>query len=295
MQIHRFGKYGTFKKSVLLFISEGPNMPVITKIEVQKKNKNRFNLYTERHGKEEYLFSVSEDVLVKFQLKKGMELDDLVVEEILFSEEIQKAFNSAIHYLSYRMRSEKETFQYLEEKGYEPPIIQEVIHRLKDRNYINDAQFAEAFVKNAINTADKGPSVIRRELLEKGICESFIDQALSQFSEELQLEKAIKLCEKLKRKKKASSKKLLQQELYAMLMRKGYGGTIAKVAIEELMADTEEDSEWGAITVQGEKAWRKYKNESPEKRELKVKQFLFRKGFDLDVIHRFLSKKNLEE
>lgn len=61
-------------------------MPNITKITTQKKRKDRYNIFVD----EKYAFSVDEEVLLKFQLKKGMELDDLLLAEIQFHDEIQK-------------------------------------------------------------------------------------------------------------------------------------------------------------------------------------------------------------
>ncbi|MGV3466194.1 MAG: recombination regulator RecX, partial [Heyndrickxia sp.] len=45
-------------------------MPIITKITVQKNLSDRYNIYLD----EEYAFSVDEDVLTRFQLRKGKEL-----------------------------------------------------------------------------------------------------------------------------------------------------------------------------------------------------------------------------
>ncbi len=50
---------------------------------------------------------------IKYQLKKGMELDDFSFVEIQYQDDIRKAYNKAIHYLARRMRSEKEIKDYL--------------------------------------------------------------------------------------------------------------------------------------------------------------------------------------
>ncbi|MDT4014759.1 recombination regulator RecX, partial [Staphylococcus aureus] len=46
-------------------------MPKITKIEVQKKNKERFNLFLD----EQFEMGIDIDTLVKFNLKKGQQLE----------------------------------------------------------------------------------------------------------------------------------------------------------------------------------------------------------------------------
>ena len=67
-------------------------MPVITKITQQKKDKERYNIFLD----EKYAFSVHESVLVKFELTKGMTLEDWSVDEMVYEDEIRKAFNRAL-------------------------------------------------------------------------------------------------------------------------------------------------------------------------------------------------------
>lgn len=67
-------------------------MPFITKISTQKKNTERFNIFLD----DKYAFSVDADVLVKFELKKGKELDDLDIIEIQYGDEVKKGFNRAL-------------------------------------------------------------------------------------------------------------------------------------------------------------------------------------------------------
>ena len=79
-------------------------MPVITKITQQKRDSERYKIFLD----ETYAFSVHESVLVKFGLTKGMQLDEWSMDEMTYEDQIEKAFNRALHYLSFRMRSEFE-------------------------------------------------------------------------------------------------------------------------------------------------------------------------------------------
>ena len=121
-------------------------MTVITKISVGKKNKSRYNIFIDKGNGEEFGFSVGEDVLIKMNLKKGKELDELDMIEIAFQDDIQKAYSLSLLYLSHRMRSEYEVSKYLKEKEYGDHVIKEVIHKLYGHGYLNDLEFAEALV-----------------------------------------------------------------------------------------------------------------------------------------------------
>ena len=139
-------------------------MPTITKITTQKKRTDRYNIFLD----EKYAFSVDEAVLLKFQLQKGKEIDSFVLSQIQFQDEIQKAYSLALGYLSYRMRSEAEVRLFLQKKEMEEPIINEVIHKLYTFNYLNDLDFAKAYVRTHVNGGNKGPITLKARIKRKG-------------------------------------------------------------------------------------------------------------------------------
>ena len=264
-------------------------MAIIAKITTQKKNTERFNIFLD-HGKgEEYAFSVDQDILISFQLKKGMELDELDISEIQFEDEVKKAFNLALNFLSYRMRSTKEVIDYLKKKEVDEPIIPDVIHKLAEYKYINDEEFARAYVQTQINTTTKGPEVIKQELFEKGIEQDILLKSLALFTMDEQVEKAIKLISKTIPKNNKASERQTKQKIEQTLQRKGYSWDVIQIAMEEASIEKDTDEEWGALEHHGMKAHRKYDKLDGWEYEQKMKQALFRKGFDLDMIEKFIT------
>jgi regulatory protein len=262
----------------------------ITKITTQKKP-GRFNIFVNDGHGEKYAFSVDEDVLIKYQMKKGMELDEFTQIEILYQDTVRKAFGTAIQYLAIRMRSEKEVRDYLKQKEIEESVIQEVVHRLYNLKYLNDEEFALAYVRTQINTNDKGPNIVRLELIEKGINESIIKKVLTEFTYDLQLSKVIQLCQKAQKKQRKDSTYMFEQKLKQALSRKGYSFSIIEEAMIEMSSSfLNVDIELEAIKKQGEKAIRKYGNDLN-----KIKQFLYGKGFGIDQIEEYLNSLDHEE
>ncbi|WP_078381762.1 recombination regulator RecX [Sutcliffiella halmapala] len=259
-------------------------MRKITKITAQQKNKERFNIFLD----EEYAFAVYEGTLIKFQLVKGKELDELDIEEILYSDQINKAYLSAIHYLSYRMRTEKEIERYLKEKEMEGYVIKEIIIKLKEQSYLNDAEFAIAYVRTQVQTTLKGRDVIKQELLEKGVDKNTIEDALVEYSYETELEHAIKLVHKNHSKYKKDAFKIMIQKVEQALKRKGYSFSIIKDAVSEADLEKDTSEEWDAIVKQAEKYHRKYASLEGYEYKMKMKGALYRKGFSMDLIDRWL-------
>ncbi|MED4206552.1 recombination regulator RecX [Neobacillus mesonae] len=265
-------------------------MAIITKITTQQKNQERYNVFMDYGKGEEFAFSVDSDVLIKFQLKKGMELDEFSLVEIQYQDDIRKAYNSAVQFLARRIRSEKEIKDHLSKKEFEEPAIHEVIHKLKGQKYINDSEFAAAFVRTMANTTDKGPDIIKIELKEKGIAEGIIHAALTEFPKEQQIDKAVKLGEKFFKKPSKDSLKIQKQKLEQQLLRKGYSFEVIQIVLQETVTD-DCDEELDAIRYQGEKVHRKYAQYTGFEYEQKMKQALYRKGFSIELIEKYLSEQ----
>ncbi|MGM0902330.1 MAG: recombination regulator RecX [Bacillota bacterium] len=263
-------------------------MPVITKISVQKNNKNRYSIFSESGKGEEYAFSVDEDVLIKYQLTKGMELDDLPVTEILYQDDIRKAYNLALHYLAHRMRSEGEVREYLTKKEVATPIIQEAINRLYKYKFLDDDEFAKAFVRTQMNSTDKGPEVVKIGLKEKGINEKIMDDAIREYPFEKQVEKAEQLASKFVIKNRKDSSRILKQKLEQFLIRKGYPFSVIQLVMEDSVTEKEVEEELTALRFQGEKLQRKHSKLTGFEYKQKIKQGLYNKGFSIDLINRYL-------
>lgn len=266
-------------------------MAYVTKITVQKKLKDRYNIFLDKGNGEEYAFSVDEGTMIQFGLRKGKELDELDIIEIQYGDDVRKAYNSAINYLSFRMRTKGEVRTHLLQKEFSEQIALEVILQLEEHNYLNDAEFAEAYVRTQWKTNGKGPDLIRQELFQKGVGPGDADRALSNYPEEAQTEEALKHIEKEIRKNKRESTSQLKQKLEQSLMRKGFPYSIIAAAIQSVEYEKSPDAEMEALVQQAEKAKRRYKDEDDYTYRMKMKQFLYRKGFPLDLIDVYLQEE----
>ena len=263
-------------------------MSIITKISVQKKNTSRYNIYMDKGNGEEYAFAVYEETLLKFHLSKGKELDELDIEEIILADQVNKAYQASINYLSYRMRSKKEISQYLREKEIEPFVVTEILTKLENQGYINDKEFALAYVRTQVNTTLKGPEVVVQELYEKGIDQVIIDEALLDYPFEIELEHAMKLIEKAESKYKKDSFQIRKQKIEMALKRKGYRFSTIQQAWNEMSVENDIDEEMESLKVQADKLKRKYSAYSGYEYMMKIKSALYRKGFPIELIDRYL-------
>ncbi|MCD2255186.1 recombination regulator RecX [Agrilactobacillus fermenti] len=258
----------------------------ITKIEAQKRHKDRYNIYLD----EAYAFPVAESVLIQFTLMKGLELTEAQVEQIKKADDQAKAYGKALNYLSYQLRSEKEMRDYLYDQDYTTATVKAIIAKLKDLNYLDDADFAASYVRTEARLTKKGPRSISQKLFQKGIDRNLIeDKLVSDYPVEQQVDNAVELLQKLIRTTHNKSFIQLKQKIKQNLMQKGFTTEVIDQALQAVALDRDDDAEWDALVNAGEKLWRRQATK-PQGIQ-KIKQGLYRKGFKLDMIQRFLDEK----
>lgn len=265
---------------------------IITKITQQKRDLERYNIYLD----EKYAFSVHEAILVKFELTKGMTLEDWSVGEMLYEDQISKAFNRALHYLGFQMRSEFEVKQKLLEAEYGEAVILEAIVKLRNLGFLNDETFSNALLETQKRNSSRGPRAIQQELQRKGIDKELQGKVLDSYSEEEQVEVARKLAEKETSRSRTQSPRQVETRIQNSLLRRGYSYDIIKQALADIDFDIDED-EWGKVTESiGEKAWRQYKSKfSGKDLNNRVKQSMYQKGIPFDRIDQFIEQKENED
>lgn len=202
----------------------------ISKIEAQKKNKDRLNIYID----DTFAFGISIDVYLKYNLRKDQEIDNDFIEDILLAEENNKAINSALKYLSYRQRSIKEVRDHLVRKGYDKSIIENTIDYLEDKNYINDYQFAKSFIRDKSYLNKQGINKIRYDLLNKGVSKEIVAKTLK-FDDDQEFDNAMELANKKMKSYKNQDRNTIYRKLGGFLQRKGYRYDTVKKVLREVL------------------------------------------------------------
>ncbi|MFY0542701.1 RecX family transcriptional regulator [Brevibacillus sp. H7] len=194
----------------------------ISAVHQDTKNKHRYHLYVD----DEFAFSVHEDILVKYNLLKGAELDEAFCREILLAEEAHKAYLLALRYLGIRPRTAQQAIKYLQEKGFSPELAQDICERCKQQGYINDEAFSKQWVQERLRLKPRSSYVLRMELKQLGVAGEIVDEAVGSISREQELEAARKLVAKRFRNSDGPPDSETERKLMAMLMRKGFSSSI---------------------------------------------------------------------
>ncbi len=202
----------------------------ITKIEIQRRNPERFNIYID----DEFAFGLTDILAYKYSLKKGMEVSQELIDEVLESENTNKALNYTLHLLSYRQRSEKEVRDRLREKEYLDHQIEYALGYCLENNYLNDYEFACSYVRDKAKINKHGPQRIRHDLRFKGVDDDIIAQALEE-NYENEYDIAFELASKQVEKYKDDDRQKKYRKLGSFLQRRGYSYDIVNSILRELV------------------------------------------------------------
>lgn len=236
-------------------------------------------------------WTVSEDFLVKNQLYKGKELSLEEVNSLKQFTQLDRGYQLSLHYLSYQLRTTKEIRDYLKKKEIDSVYHKTIIQKLIDLHLIDDLEYAKSYVRTMMRTSDKGPIVLGQKLKTKGITDYDIQESLSLFDEESQLQVAIKTAQKLVNKYRTKNFHETKQKIYLSLQTKGFSTSIIQEAMMELQLEKDHNQEYELLVKQGDKIWRKHQKLSFSERKMKVKQNLFQKGYDYDLIQQYITEK----
>lgn len=180
-------------------------------------------LKLKRLQKNKYLFEnglsigLNNEIINKYDLKRREELSQ---EEFLEVLELA-ALSTSYYYLAKRDYTKKEIYNKLIQKYWEKIPIIRVVKRLEEAGYIDDKEFSISYGKNK----KYGKNKIAYDLKLKGVSSEIIEEALSFYEEDDELEELSKAWDKLGEKE--------EHKKIASLMRKGFSYSDIKRVINK--------------------------------------------------------------
>ena len=135
----------------------------ITALSQQKNDPNRVNVFIDGS----FSFGISR--ISGVSLKVGQNISKEEIIKLIKDDTFEKVFQSALHFLSFRNRSENEIRINLVKKGFLENDINNVIDCLKSRGYLDDEKFAKEWVENRSASKPRGRRMLVYELKQKKV------------------------------------------------------------------------------------------------------------------------------
>jgi regulatory protein len=198
----------------------------ITGLRYQKRNKNRVNVYLDG----QFAFGLA--AIEAARLQVGQVLDDGDIARLQVQDEVERAYERALNFLSYRPRSEAEVRRNLHKKNLADEVVEAVAERLTRAGLLNDREFARYWVENRLQFKPRGARALRHELRAKGVPASIIAEVLENLDEEAA---ARKVAEARACRLARLAPRDFRQRLGAYLARRGFSYEVISPLIEEML------------------------------------------------------------
>lgn len=203
---------------------------IITKIENQKKNKERFNVFIDG----QFACGISGDTLVRFSLSTNDEIKEETLDEIKNFDEYLYSKKISYDFLSYRIRSVKEIKDKLKLKEISQGTIEKTIAHLKELKLLDDEEFARQLVKEKLASKPVGKAVLKQKLFQKGISAEISERVLEEsFNDSNEKEFVKEIFNKYFGKVKGLDVFKQRKKMFDYLARKGFDFEIIKEVINE--------------------------------------------------------------
>lgn len=151
--------------------------------------------------------------------------------------------------LAYSAKTRGQLRKKLQSEGFEAELIEPLLDKFEAAKLIDDAEYAETFVRQKSRTKKLSRAALRRELAERGVRGEEAENALAQRTDEQEREDAAELVRKKLRPgmdlSDRTEKDRVTRRLLGMLARRGYSSSVSMSVIrEELAAYGAEDDLW---------------------------------------------------
>ena len=274
----------------------------VTEIEAQKKNPSRVNVYIN----DEFAFPCSLELVYKYRLEKGKEIEKENLKEIAEEDSFLKGKTCALRCIEKTHKSEHQVVENLTLKGFEEKVIIRVIDFMKNYNFVDDKKYVDNYIKEKIRNS--GRNKIKFALIKKGIPRNIIDEKLGDLLPEDEAEVAVALGEKklASLMKSENDKNKLFKKLSDFLVRSGYSYDIVGTVVKNLMKDIVLEEKEKTETTEEDKlklielAEKRYNIIIKSEKDVmkiykKLSDFLLRKGYKWHEIKNIVKSVVIKE
>ncbi|MBD5160915.1 MAG: regulatory protein RecX [Oscillibacter sp.] len=204
----------------------------IEEVKKSERKKGRFLVKLENGD----LLRVTEEELVRFGLRAGMELDGETLEALRASARTSSARVAAANIIGSRALSKKELTRRLVKKGSEEADAQAAADWLEDIGAVNDAAYAASLVRH-YGGKGYGPARVREELRRRGVDRELWDEAMEEMPDPAEiLDRLIR-----KRRQGDLSDPGERRRTCDALLRRGFGWSEVRAAMGRYAEMVEDD------------------------------------------------------
>ena len=175
----------------------------------------------------------------------GEDEEDAKLAEINPERARRKTFDRAVNLLAYKPRSVKELRERLLEKDWtNEEIVDAVLDKLKEYNYLNDENFARELAASKLRQKPMGARVLKQKLAMRKLDKETVNEAIEKAFEDAPEEEIIKqsVAKRLRLKGKPETREDAKK-FYDYLLRQGFSYDLVSRKMREIASKDFDENE----------------------------------------------------
>ena len=192
-------------------------------------------------------------LIEKFGLRIGLEIAAEVIEKIITADEAMRAKNHALRLLreqkdnattdepddsrptvKSKTYTKSEIERRLEREGFSARSIGTSIEELIRSGHIRDRKYAENWIVRRQKSNPRGKTLLKHELVDKGIDRETAEQVVATVETEDEAEVALQIAQKRVKQYKRLPAHVAKRRLHGFLARRGFGSDVVRQVLEQI-------------------------------------------------------------
>jgi regulatory protein len=203
----------------------------ITALQPHARNPERVHVHVDGQPR----LTLSAELVLTLGVRLGDEVDEARLEELERRDQPWRAREAALSLLSYRPRSAAELRRRVARKGFDAEVVDACVETLGNVGVVDDAAFAETFVRDRVRLRPQGASRLRQELRARGVDAETASAAIGEVMEvedasEVDLARAAAARWK---PRPGEERDRARRRLHGFLARRGFGGDAVRTVLAE--------------------------------------------------------------
>ncbi len=215
----------------------GRSQGQITKMELQKKRKDRINIHLEG----EYAFSCHIDMIFEYKLDRGVALSPTEVKALVEADDLKMAYLYGLKIALTRSISIAGCRRKLLQLEFDEISVTAAIEQLLENNYLDDLRYAQNYYE--MKQHIYGRYRIQQDLMRNGVDKSIVVQVVSEMADDdLELEEALHLVKRRYSQKDLCLDQKTYAKIYGFMGRRGYSASVIRQVMDQLRSQNKEEA-----------------------------------------------------
>lgn len=237
------------------------------------------------------ILNLSQNVIDRYGLFVGQVVDREELDALKDHEQVSKAYQLALKYLTYKDYTYLKMQKKLSDKGdFDDIQIDMTMDLLVQKNLIDDLEYTKNYFQKSTRLG-LGINKIIYNLKRDGVSPFVIDEFLAGYEKELEYNKATDIVQKLYNENTTRPEYALIQNIKSKLFNKGFSADVIEQAINDFEFTIPKEHTKMLLTKEYYRVYNRYKSRYDSRiLRSKIITFLVQKGYEYDDVVEIINE-----